>query len=211
MNYFNEISIVLSNDLIAKNTYRAILKSPKISGKAYSGQFVNILPHKNWDKAMRRPMSLAGVNGENIELIYKVFGSGTDLMSKWKRGDEIDIIGPLGNSWNDFEKTPILIGGGVGIAPIMYLSNYLKENNILHYLIMGAKDKSEHFLKHDIEKRIVLSTDDGSIGMKGNVIDAFKAIDLIDNEIKIFACGPPVMMENLKEFSNKNNIHCDLA
>ncbi len=51
---------------------------------------------------------------------------------------------------------PVLIGGGVGIAPIMYLSNYLKNNNILHYLIMGARDKNEHFLMHDVEKRVLL-------------------------------------------------------
>ena len=102
-------------------------------------------------------MSLAGVNGDNIELIYKVFGSGTNLMSKWEKDDRINIIGPLGNSWNDFEKMPVLIGGGVGIAPIMYLSNYLKNNNILHYLIMGARYKNEHFLMHDVEKRVLLS------------------------------------------------------
>ena len=211
MNYVNEICKVVSNELISKNTYKATLFSPKIAKESSPGQFVNILPSNSWDLAMRRPMSLSGVNENNIELIYKVFGSGTDLMSKWKRADKIDIIGPLGNSWSDFEKMPVLIGGGVGIAPIMYLSNYLKNKNIVHYLIMGAKDKSEHFLTHDIEKKVFLSTDNGSIGIKGDVLDAFKSIDLINNEIKIFSCGPSVMMENLKDFSNKNDIDCDLA
>ena len=211
MNYINEICIVLSNDLIAENTYKASLFSPGIAKNALPGQFVNILPDNNWDLAMRRPMSLAGVNSDNIELIYKVFGSGTNLMSKWKKDDRIDIIGPLGNSWNDFKKMPVLIGGGVGIAPIMYLSNYLKNKNILHCLIMGARDKNEHFLMHDVEKRVLLSTDNGSIGIKGNVLDAFKSMKLMNNKIKIFSCGPSVMMENLKDFSNKNDIDCDLA
>ena len=83
MNYFNEIAYVKSNILIAENTYKATLKAPKISKISKPGQFVNILPSDNWEKAMRRPMSLAGVNKDNIELIYKVFGNGTYLMSKW--------------------------------------------------------------------------------------------------------------------------------
>ena len=132
MSYLNEIAYVRSNTLIAENTYKAILKAPKISEISKPGQFVNILPSDDWEKAMRRPMSLAGVREDNIELIYKVFGEGTYLMSKWSVNDKIDIIGPLGNFWSNFEKTPILIGGGVGIAPIMYLSNYLNNNNFLN-------------------------------------------------------------------------------
>ena len=211
MNYINEICIVLNNNLIACNTYRVSLFAPNIAQKALPGQFVNILPDSKWDLAMRRPMSLAGVNGDNIQLIYKVFGHGTDLMSKWKKGDKIDIIGPLGNSWCDFKKTPVLIGGGVGIAPIIYLSNYLKKENILHYLIMGAQDKNGHFLDHDIKNRVLLSTDDGSVGIKGNVLDAFKVLNLRNDEIKIFSCGPSIMMESLKGFSSINDIDCDLA
>ena len=76
---------------------------------------------------------------------------------------------------------------------------------------MGARDKNEHFLMHDVEKRVLLSTDNGSIGIKGNVLDAFKSIKLMNSEIKIFSCGPSVMMESLKDFSNENNIDCDLA
>ena len=107
MSYLNEIAYVRSNTLIAKNTYKAILKAPKISEISKPGQFVNILPSDNWKKAMRRPMSLAGVSEDNIELIYKVFGEGTYLMSKWSVNDKIDIIGPLGNFWSNFEKIPI--------------------------------------------------------------------------------------------------------
>ena len=74
MNYINEIAEVLSNKEIAKNIYSAMLKSPKIAKTSKPGQFINILPIKNWEKAMRRPMSLAGTDGDNIEIIYKVFG-----------------------------------------------------------------------------------------------------------------------------------------
>ena len=211
MNYINEIACVKSNDLIAENTYRAVLESPKISKISKPGQFVNILPSLDWDKAMRRPMSLADACSGSIELIYKVFGKGTKLMSNWGKGDNIDIIGPLGNYWSDFDKTPILIGGGVGIAPITYLSKFLNENHIEHYLIMGARSCGDHFLKHELDGKILLSTDDGSLGIKGNVVDVFKTLDLDYKSVKIFSCGPPLMMESIKKHVDINKIDCDLA
>ena len=133
-------------------------------------------------------------------------------MKEWKINELVDIIGPLGNYWNgykDFE--PILIGGGVGIAPIINLKNHLNDLNIDNYLIMGARTSKEHFLDHNPEKHLYMSTDDGTLGIKGTVIDALKLIDGDMVNKKIFACGPPGMMEAVKDFSIKNNIICDLA
>ena len=116
MNIYNEISTVVSNNEIADNIYEAYLYAPKISKVSKPGQLINILPSSNWDKVMRRPMSIASQNKKEISIIYKVFGKGTLIMSKWKKNDKIDIIGPLGNMWFDYvQQYPILIGGGVGI------------------------------------------------------------------------------------------------
>ena len=223
MNYVNEIAEVISNDKIAKNIYKVRLKAPKITDLSEVGQFVNILPDSNWEKAMRRPMSIAEKNKKEncIELIYKVFGEGTQLMNDWIRGDKIDIIGPLGNGWDvsniiDGDKLPVLMGGGVGIAPIMSLYQYIANYKKNALLIMGARNFDEHFLNHKINELVVLSTDDGSLGVKGNVIDALEhAIDKIDeinlNQIEIFCCGPPMMMESVKKYSDLNNIDCQVA
>ena len=125
---YNEIAKVISNEKIAENIYEAVLFSPKISNSSKPGQFINILPSNNWDKVMRRPMSIASQKNNNISIIYKVFGEGTDIMSKWTRNYKIDIIGPLGNYWENFsDKLPILIGGGVGIAPILNLHTLLDD------------------------------------------------------------------------------------
>ncbi len=99
---FNENSVVISNKKIAENIYKAILKSPNISKISKPGQFINILPSKKWSKVMRRPMSIASQDNENISIIYKVFGEGTEIMSKWNENDQVDIIGPLGNYWEGF-------------------------------------------------------------------------------------------------------------
>ena len=75
---------------------------------------------------MRRPMSVASQGNNQISIIYKIFGEGTEIISKWKKKDVVDIIGPLGNFWKEFDSNyPILLGGGVGIAPIINLHNML--------------------------------------------------------------------------------------
>jgi len=108
------------------------------------------------------------------------------------------------------------MGGGVGIAPIMSLYQYIANYKKNALLIMGARNSDEHFLNHKPNELVVLSTDDGSLGVKGNVIDALEhAIDKIDeinlNQIEIFCCGPPMMMESVKKYSDLNNIDCQVA
>ena len=211
---YNEIAKVISNEKIAENIYKAILFSPNISKLSKPGQFINILPSQDWNKVMRRPMSIASQNNDEISIIYKVFGEGTKLMSKWQYEDEIDIVGPLGNFWENFsDELPVLIGGGVGIAPIMNLHNLLNDRKIEHVLIVGARVENEHFMKHDPANRILLCTDDGSYGIKGNVLTPLNEIIKVNRNdgIKIFACGPSPMMKALARFSLEYDIICDLA
>ena len=119
---FQENARVIYTREIAENTFETMLYSPQISKNAKPGQFINILPSADWSLMMRRPMSIASQAENNISIIYKVVGSGTQLMREWKINQKVDIIGPLGNYWKDFDdKLPILIGGGVGIAPILNL------------------------------------------------------------------------------------------
>ena len=211
---YNEIAKIISNKKIADNIYETIMISPEISQQSKPGQFINILPFKNWNKVMRRPMSIASQNNNKISIIYKVFGEGTDIMSKWKTNQKVDIIGPLGNCWENFsDKLPILIGGGVGIAPIINLHNMLNDLEIKHILIMGAKTKKEHFMNHDVDNHILLCTDKGGLGIKGNILTPLNEItkNIKVDDFKIFTCGPPGMMRAVAEYCLKNNIDCELA
>jgi len=162
---------------------------------------------------MRRPMSIAWQKEGKISIIYKIFGIGTEIISKWSESSTVDIIGPLGNYWKDFDnKMPVLIGGGVGIAPILNLHIDLNNKNIKHILIMGAKTKKEHFMNHDEKKDIFLSTDLNNYGIKGNVVYALEKISAdIKKDIKIFTCGPPGMMKGVSIYCKNNKIDCDLA
>jgi len=208
---FQENAKVIYTREIAYNMFETMLYSPKISQHIKAGQFINILPSNNWNNIMRRPMSVASQETNNISIIYKVVGQGTQIMKNWKVNDMINILGPLGNFWEGYENNiPILIGGGVGVAPIINLKNHLDDLNIEHIMIMGAKIRNEHFLNHDPDKGIYLSTDNGSTGISGTVIDVLNTINYNVNN-KIFACGPPAMMEAVKAFSIEKEIDCDLA
>ena len=212
---YHEMGKVKFNEKIADGIYKTVFISPNISFSSIPGQFINILPSLNWDNVMRRPMSIAGQGNDEISIIYKTVGEGTRMMANWAIGEKVDLIGPLGNYWEGYESSfPIIIGGGVGIAPILNLHNMLLERQIDHCLIMGARHSGEHFFPHEPQKKVFLSTNDGTLGIKGNVVDAIKSIYSIGeyppNTI-IFSCGPPMMMEGIRNYSHENKLDCYLA
>jgi len=212
---FKEMARVISTREIADGIFESCLHAPLIAAETKPGQFINILPCKSWNKVMRRPMSVASQDRGDISIIYKSVGEGTHAMTQWKPDVRVDLIGPLGNYWSDFDgKYPVLIGGGVGIAPILNLHQHLIKKSIKHNLIMGARHKGEHFFEHDPQSGKYLSTDDGSVGIPGNVVDALHHIypeQKFPAGCKIFSCGPPQMMEGVRQYAIEYQIPCDLA
>ena len=117
------------------------MSSENISRIAMPGQFINILPSSKFQHSMRRPMSLSDQNKSSYKIVYKPIGDGTRIMKSWKKGDSVNVIGPLGNHWVESKKQEIiLLGGGVGIAPILNLYNRIKEQKTTH-LFFGARKK----------------------------------------------------------------------
>ena len=122
---YHEIANVISNEEISKGIYQTVFYAPEISANSHPGQFVNILPSSNWENVMRRPMSIASQGNNEISIIYKAVGEGTRIMANWEKDTQVDLIGPLGNYWEGYKSgSPILIGGGVGIAPILNLHRW---------------------------------------------------------------------------------------
>ncbi|MBC8322120.1 MAG: dihydroorotate dehydrogenase electron transfer subunit [Candidatus Marinimicrobia bacterium] len=207
--YIENVTIS-SNEEIAMGIWRMSMNAPKIAA-AYigPGQFINILPNDNWEHPIRRPMSIASVNGNIVEIIYKIFGDMTHQLSRKNSGETINILGPLGNvftEWDKKEVDPILIGGGVGLAPILNVYESCK-NPIM---IIGAKTAAEHFMEHDPKNNIYLTTDDGSMGIAGNALKAIDEIDVNENSF-IFACGPEPMLHALQKYAIGKNIRAQLS
>ncbi|MCS5644717.1 MAG: dihydroorotate dehydrogenase electron transfer subunit [Candidatus Marinimicrobia bacterium] len=209
-----EIASVLENKLIARNIWKMKMTAPGVAEQYKgAGQFIQILVESSWANPLRRPMSISAVEGGKIEIIYKVFGEMTQLLSEKGAGEELDILGPLGNTFklHDDGSTPVLVGGGVGLAPII---NMYGEFNLLGkdaFLIIGARTGAEHFIEHEPHNNVLLTTDDGSIGIPGTVIPAIeKSLEKTTNPA-IFACGPELMLKAVQEFAAAHAMPAQLS
>jgi dihydroorotate dehydrogenase electron transfer subunit len=204
-----EKSEIVENIQIAEGIWRMVFTSSEIAKKYVgAGQFISILVNDNWEHPIRRPMSIAEVNDNEISIIYKVFGTVTQSLTKLNSNDYIDVLGPLGNTFsvNCDKYSPILIGGGIGLSPIINLSKYLTQKKIKFITIIGAKSTNEHFLQHNPNNYVYLSTDDGSVGIKGTVIEALNTVLVEIDNPKIFACGPEQMLSYLQIMLEENGI-----
>jgi dihydroorotate dehydrogenase electron transfer subunit len=153
------------------------------------------------------------VEGNRITVIFKIFGRGTKLLSERKIGEVLDLLGPLGNvfsGWNE-KYVPILVGGGVGLAPILNLFKECQKYKIHSNLILGARTGREHFMAHDPSNGIYLTTDDGTLGISGTVIPTLKNVfSDVDNPM-VYACGPLPMLKAVQDFVIQNKIPTQLS
>ena len=182
---------ILANDLIAPQVYRLELAGDTQALVA-PGQFVQVaLP----GFYLRRPISVCDWNEKGLALIYKTVGQGTEALSRMRAGESLDILCGLGNGYdvNACGDRPLVIGGGVGIPPLYGLTKALLAAGRRPTVILGFNRKEEIFLKNEFEAlgvETILTTADGSAGVKGFVTDAMKA----DEPRYVFACGPLPML-----------------
>ena len=198
---------VISQDCIAKDIYSLWLKTDKIAAQAKPGQFVSVYCNDG-GHLLPRPISLCEIDQEKgtLRLVYRVVGKGTEMFSALKAGDSVEVLGPLGNGFPMQEtegKRVFLIGGGIGVPPMLETAKQLKGEPVL---VMGYRD--ELFLTEEMKKagELVIATEDGSAGTKGNVLDAIRENDLKAD--MIFACGPKPMLRALKAYGLEHNIPC---
>ena len=198
---------VVSQETLATDVYSLVLEAPEIASQAIAGQFVSVYTHDG-SKMLPRPISLCGIDREagTLRLVYRVVGFGTKEFSQLKAGDTVDILGPLGNGFMKSDKKAILIGGGIGIPPMLQLA---KELDCEKSVVLGYRD--EIFLNEEFEPyaQVYMSSEDGQHGVKGNVIDAIKEYG-VDGAV-IYACGPTPMLRGIKAYAMENGIECQIS
>ena len=188
----DSIFTIKSNRLIAKNTYECVLCGDT-SDITASGQFVNI---KLDGFYLRRPISVCDLEGDELTLIYKVVGKGTQLMANTPVGESWQILTGLGNGY-DLEKSgdaPLLIGGGAGVPPMYLLCRKLVAMGKKCTVILGFGSKDEVFYEEKFKELgadVYVTTVDGSYGIKGFVTDAMDGI----NYTHFYTCGPEPMLK----------------
>jgi dihydroorotate dehydrogenase electron transfer subunit len=179
------------------------------------GQFAEVKVDGSPGTFLRRPISIHDVNyGQNtFSLLIQVVGSGTETLSKLKRGEFINLIYPLGNSFSLPSKgrSVLLIGGGCGIAPLLFLGKYLRSNNYNPDVLLGFRN-AERIIELDDYRQIgkvFLTTEDGSQGEKGFVTDHSVLKSVVYENI--YCCGPEPMLKAVARYCKEKGINCEVS
>lgn len=212
---FQENVTVLKQQCIGKDIYDMTIQTKHIAGHAKAGQFVSLYSN-DASKLLPRPISLCGIDAEagTLRLVYRVTGegTGTEEFSRLKAGDTIRVLGPLGNGFTvEPGKKAFLIGGGIGIPPMLELAKSIKADGTCEFVsVMGYRD-AQTFLLDEFKEQgdCYVATEDGSVGAKGNVLDAMKEYKL--NADVIYACGPTPMLRALKAYAAEQGMTCYIS
>lgn len=209
-----EDCIVESNIKVSEKYYLMRVKSEKMIEKTKPGQFF-MLKLKNEIRILKRPISIHYVDKENkiLEFYYEIKGEGTKEFSKLRKNEVINIQGALGNGFNTDIKNKkcIVIGGGMGIAPIKFLAKKLMVENEVIVLLGGRDKESIKITKNFQGMDIKIATDDGSVGRKGDLVEYLEEILKTEKVDFIQTCGPHKMMEKVGEVAMRNSIPCEIS
>lgn len=205
---------VITQQQLTKDVNKIVFYSPKIAQGANPGQFVHLKPNNLVHPLLRRPISIADVDKEDslVTIIYRIIGEGTKLLSRYNAGEMIDCMGPLGKGFSPAGKRPLVIGGGMGIAPLIYLVRSLCPRSV--HVLLGGRNKDEMFWQsyfNDVCDKVHLVTDDGTLGKRGTTLDVLPQLHAQFNYDMIYTCGPEPMMKKIVEFAQKNNIPCQIS
>ncbi len=208
-----EIARVVSQESLADGIYSMWIQT-EASESAKPGQFLSLYTN-DARRLLPRPISICEIDREKgrLRVVYRVTGqnTGTEQFSRMSAGDRIPVVGPLGNGFPVKEaigKRVFLMGGGIGVPPILELAKQMECGK--KQIVAGYRD-AHIFLKEEFEQNgeLYISTEDGSVGTKGNVLDAIRENGL-DADI-IFACGPTPMLRAIKEFAKEKKIACYIS
>lgn len=200
-----QLAKVLSQKEIAPQIYDMWIET-SLAAQAKPGQFICVYP-KDRSTLLPRPISICEVKEDKsaLRIVYRIAGQGTKEFSEYQAGDDISVMGTLGNGFPLKEaegKKVFLMGGGIGIPPMLQLA---KELNADKQIVVGYRDNNL-FLKEDLEKygKVYIATEDGSAGTKGNVMNAI-AENALEADV-IMACGPMPMLRAIKAFAEEKGI-----
>ena len=198
---------IIRQDEIATDIYSMVIQAPEIASQAVPGQFIDVYS-ADGSKLLPRPISLCEIDraAGTLRIVYRIAGKGTKEFSMLTSDHTITIPGPLGNGFTKKDKKAILIGGGIGIPPMLQLA---KELTCEKSIVLGFRD--EEFLSEEFEPygTVYKSSDNGAIGVKGTVMDAIRQYGIEGTEI--YACGPTPMLRAIQSYALEHGIEAQLS
>jgi len=212
-------SIILQNNKVAEGFYRMRIESPYLAKNIKPGQFIEVLCSRSKEPLLRRPLGCHRIFDKGIEVLYEIVGQGTELLSRKVAGEYLDVIGPLGNGFDinpkSYTLNPILIAGGIGVAPLMALAQRLVDANKKVHVLIGACSKSHILCEKEFKKlgaKVLTATEDGSKGRKGLVTELLEELLARDGGRAImYACGPNAMLKTITHIAQEEKIPCQVS
>ncbi len=224
---------ILANVKIKNRYYKMTLTSGVIAQSVLPGQFVMLKVGKIADVLLRRPLSVHRVSGRNLDLFYEVAGKGTEILSRRKAGESVDLLGPLGNGFDysagkTVNRQLVLVAGGMGVAPLIFLAEKLTECKAQSskrlpgrqvgktLVLLGARTKDQILCEKQFKKigcDVKIATDDGSAGFPGRVTGLLeKSLSTMNyRPSTIYACGPKPMLKEITRISRQKRIPAQLS
>ncbi|MFA5261231.1 MAG: dihydroorotate dehydrogenase electron transfer subunit [Candidatus Omnitrophota bacterium] len=202
---------VVSNIKVCPQYYRLSLDAGAAVNEALPGQFIHIRVADGVEPFFRRPFSVFRA-AKTMDVLYDVVGKGTGILSSRKKGDRLDILGPLGTPFSEpapAVKQVVMIAGGIGVAPFLIFADFLKKKKIEKILLYGARTKDQvldfkAFRQNGVD--VSIATEDGSVGVKGRVTRLFDKIQQDSRTTMLYACGPKPMLAAVQDFAKKHHI-----
>lgn len=212
MKYTKSLYPIVNKEVLGKNLFRTDILCPDIAEVTKAGQFVHILPE---GMTLRRPISICSVDKEKgiLSIVYEVKQEGTERIANKNKGDNLDVLGPLGHGFTllpDAKKV-VLIGGGIGNPPMMQLAEYYGEKATV---ISGFRSAECVILQKDFAKtgaKTILCTDNGTAGRKALVTEPLKEL-LANGDIDaVYACGPTPMLKFVSAIADEAGVFCEVS
>ena len=208
---------IVFNKKLTRDTFLMGLRSPEVVAEARPGQFVMIKVSPGDDPLLRRPFSICATRGDDLFLIlYQVVGQGTRMMSMTGKGERLSVLGPLGKGFDlpETGQEPVLVAGGIGIAPLIFLARTIEPRDLMFVAGYGSVDQMLDTEEMGISgNKITIATDDGSRGHKGPVTDLLEThLDEARQADKaVYACGPFPMLKRVAELTLDRGIPCQVS
>ena len=205
---------VVGHTQISHDTYKLVIQDAQMAAVTMPGQFAQLKPSGALAPLLRRPISVADVDAaaQTITFIYRVIGDGTKVLTALEAGQSLDIIGPLGKGFSLNAKKALLVGGGVGIAPLIYLSRALCGGN--NQVLLAGRNSRELFWQSEFKnscEKIHITTDDGSLGVKGNALALLPELLASGEYDFVYTCGPIPMMQGVAKLAEQHGIACEVS
>lgn len=207
-----ETTMILTNRQIGPSVYQMVLQAPRIAAAAVPGTFIHVKLLNGSSHILRRPFGLAGADPARgtVTIIYRIAGEGTRLMAQLIPGQETSCLGPLGRGFTLTDEPAVLIGGGTGLAPLLFLASRRRPDRTT--VIVGGKTAAELFWTDLFKAQTILTTtDDGSAGHKGFSVDVLAEALQTAQARRVYACGPTPMMKAAAAIAAEQQAACEVS